>query len=246
MRLKDKVAIVTGSAQGLGKAMILRLASEGAKVVVTDINYDSCLIVKKEIEQSGAEAIAIKCNVTNRDEVKSLLEQTTSKFGKIDIFVNNAGITQDAQITKMTDEQWDRVIDTDLKSMFICTQEVIKFMIPNNYGKIVNITSVAGQEGNFGQTNYSAAKSGVIGLTKTLSKELGKRGITVNAVAPGFILTEMTEAIPDKIKEQLIERIPLKRGGQPKEVADAVLFLVSNESSFITGHTLNVNGGMYV
>lgn len=246
MRLHGKVAIVTGSAQGLGKAMILRLAREGAKVVITDIDYELCIKLKKEVEQNCTEAIAIKCNVTVREEVKELIEKTVQAFGKVDIFVNNAGITKDAQITKMTDEQWDKVLNTDLKSMFICTQEVINYMIPNNYGKIVNITSIAGQEGNFGQTNYSAAKAGVIGMTKTLSKELGKRGITVNAVAPGFILTEMTDSIPDKIKEQLIGRIPLKRGGNPDEVADAVLFLVSDESSFITGHTLNVNGGMYV
>jgi len=147
---------------------------------------------------------------------------------------------------KMTDEQWDAVLNTNLKSMFICTQEVSNIMISQNYGRIINISSIAGEEGNFGQTNYSAAKAGVIGMTKTVSKELGKKGITVNAVAPGFIFTEMSNAIPEKVKEQLISRIPLRRAGLPEEVANAVLFLTSDEASFITGHTLNVNGGMYV
>ncbi|MBF7095621.1 3-oxoacyl-ACP reductase FabG [Alkalibacter mobilis] len=246
MSLKDKVVIVTGSAQGLGKAMILKLAQEGAKTVVTDINHEACDSVKNEIIQAGGIAISVKCNVTDRNEVRDLIDNTLDSFGKVDVFINNAGITRDAQITKMTDLEWDAVIETDLKSMFICIQEVVKHMIPRGYGKIVNITSVAGEEGNFGQANYSAAKAGVIGLTKTLSKELGKKGITVNAVAPGFILTEMTKRIPEKIKDQLIGRIPLKRGGLPEEVADAVVFLASDKSSFITGHTLNVNGGMYV
>lgn len=246
MRLDNKVAIVTGSAQGLGKAMVLKLAKSGAKTVVTDINYEACLKVEKEIQEAGGEAFSVNCNVTNRQEVKNLIAETISKYGQIDVLVNNAGITKDAQITKMTDEEWDSVLETDLKSMFICIQEAIKEMIPRGGGKIINITSIAGEEGNFGQTNYSAAKAGVIGMTKTLSKELGKKGITVNAVAPGFILTEMTNSIPEKIKEQLIGRIPLKRGGKPEEVADTVLFLASDQASFITGHVLNVNGGMYV
>ncbi|KNZ40858.1 3-oxoacyl-ACP reductase FabG [Acetobacterium bakii] len=246
MRLDNKVAIVTGSAQGLGKAMVLKLAQSGAKTVVTDINYEACLKVEKEIHEAGGEAFSVNCNVTNRQEVKNLIAETIGKYGQIDVLVNNAGITKDAQITKMTDEEWDSVLETDLKSMFICIQEAINEMIPRGGGKIINITSIAGEEGNFGQTNYSAAKAGVIGMTKTLSKELGKKGITVNAVAPGFILTEMTNSIPEKIKEQLIGRIPLKRGGNPVEVADAVLFLASDQASFITGHVLNVNGGMYV
>lgn len=246
MRLQNKVAIVTGSAQGLGKAMILKMVAEGAKVVVTDINYDACIAVKAEIEKVGGNAIAVKCDVTNRAEVRDLVAETLKNFGQIDILVNNAGITRDAQMVKMTDEQWDIVINTNLKSIFICTGEVTKHMSSQNYGRIINISSIAGEEGNFGQANYSAAKAGAIGITKTLSKELGKKGITVNAIAPGFILTEMSNSIPEKIKEQLIARIPLGRGGQPKEVADAVVFLASDESSFITGHTLNVNGGMYV
>jgi len=246
MRLKDKVAVVTGSARGLGKAMAMKMAAERAKVVVCDLHYEGCVAVKDEIEAAGGTALALKCNVSRRDYVAGLINETVEKFGVIDIWVNNAGITRDAQITKMTDEDWDAVLDNNLKSMFICIQEVIKVMIPRNYGRIINITSIAAQEGNFGQSNYSAAKAGIIGLTKTLCKELGRKGITVNAVAPGFMLTEMTETIPPKIKDQLLARIPLKRAGQPEEVAAAVVFLASDEASYINGHTLNVNGGLYV
>lgn len=246
MRLKDKVAIVTGSARGLGKAMVLKMAAEGAKVVITDINYEGCLSVKEEIVKMGLEAIAVRCDVTNRAEVAAMVDETIKAFGKIDILVNNAGITRDASLAKMTDEQWDAVLNTNLKSMFICTQEVIKHMIPQGGGRIINISSVAGEEGNFGQTNYSAAKAGVIGLTKTWSKELGRKNITVNAIAPGFIMTEMSQAIPDKVKEQIIARIPLGRAGQPSDVAAAVVFLASDEAGYINGHTLSVNGGMYV
>lgn len=246
MRLQDKVAVVTGSARGLGKAMVLRMAAEGAKVVVTDINDEGCLAVKAEIERTGGTAAAIKCDVSNRHEVEALVQKTVQQFGTVHILVNNAGITRDAQMTKMTDDQWDAVVDTNLKSMFLCSQAVSPFMIGQGYGRIINISSIAAEEGNFGQTNYSAAKAGAIGMTKTLSKELGRKGITVNAVAPGFILTEMSGAIPDKVKEQLIARIPLGRAGRPEEVAAAVLFLASEEAAFINGHVLNINGAMYV
>lgn len=246
MRLKDKVAVVTGSARGLGKAMILKLANAGASVVITDINYAACLELQKAIDASGAKAIAVKCDVTKRNEVEALLHISVNEFGKVDILVNNAGITRDALLTKMTDEQWDAVLETNLKSMFLCCQVASQAMIRQGYGRIINVSSIAAEEGNFGQANYSAAKAGAIGMTKTLSKELGKKGITVNAIAPGFILTEMSEAIPEKVKEQLISRIPLGRAGHPNEVADAVLFLASDEASFINGHVLNINGGMYV
>jgi len=246
LRLKGKVAIVTGSARGLGKAMALKMAAEGAKVVVCDLNYEGCVAVKEEIEQNGGKALAVRCDVTSREEVAALVAQTMDNFSQIDILVNNAGITRDAQIIKMTDQQWDEVINTNLKSMFICIQEVIKVMIPRNYGRIVNITSIAALEGNFGQTNYAAAKAGIIGLTKTLSKELGRKGITVNAVAPGFMDTEMTKTIPAHIQEQLLARIPLRRAGQPEEAAEAVVFLASDAASYITGQTLSVNGGLYV
>jgi len=246
MKLKDKVAIITGSGRGLGKAIALKMAAEGANVVITDINYDQCIATMKEIEKNDGKSITVKCDVTNRTDVGALVQTTIDTFGRIDILVNNAGITRDAQITKMTDEQWDAVLNTNLKSMFICVQAVVPHMIARMSGRIINISSIAGEEGNFGQTNYSAAKAGVIGMTKTLSKELGRKGITVNAVAPGFTLTEMTSTIPEKVKEQLISRIPLGRAGLPQDVANAVAFLASDEASFITGHTLNVNGGMYV
>jgi 3-oxoacyl-(acyl-carrier-protein) reductase len=246
MRLRDKVAVVTGSARGLGKAMVLKMITEGAKIVVTDINYEACLAVKGEIESAGGTAIAVKCDVTKREEVAALVQETLQSFGKLDILVNNAGITRDAQMMKMSDANWDAVMDTNLKSMFLCCQAASQPMIQQGYGRIINISSIAGEEGNFGQANYSAAKAGAIGFTKTLSKELGRKGITVNAIAPGFILTEMSDAIPEKVKEQLIARIPLARAGHPDEVASAVLFLASDEAAFISGHVLNVNGGMYV
>ncbi len=246
MRLQDKVAIVTGSARGLGKAMVLKMVAEGAKVVVTDINREACQTVKAEIEAAGGTALAVKCDVTNREEVTALVEETVKVFGKVDILVNNAGITRDAQMVKMTDDNWDAVMNTNLKSMFICSQVASQPMIKQGYGRIINISSIAGQEGNFGQANYSAAKAGAIGLTKTLSKELGRKGITVNVVSPGFIMSEMSAAIPEKIKEQLIARIPLNRAGQPEEIASAVAYLASDEAAFITGQVLSVNGGMYV
>ena len=246
MRLQDKVAIVTGSARGLGKAMVLKMVAEGAKVVVTDINREACQTVKAEIEAAGGTALAVKCDVTNREEVSALVAETVKTFGKVDILVNNAGITRDAQMVKMTDDNWDAVMNTNLKSMFICSQVASQPMIKQGYGRIINISSIAGQEGNFGQANYSAAKAGAIGLTKTLSKELGRKGITVNVVSPGFIMSEMSAAIPEKIKEQLIARIPLNRAGQPEEIASAVAYLASDEAAFITGQVLSVNGGMYV
>ncbi|MBP2638142.1 MAG: fabG 2 [Firmicutes bacterium] len=246
MRLKDKVAVVTGSARGLGKSMVLRMAAEGAAVVVSDINYDACVAVKSEIEQAGGVAAAIKCDVTKREEVEFLIQETVKLFSKVDIMVNNAGITRDAQMIKMTDEQWDLVLATNLKSMFLCCQAASKPMIEQGWGRIINISSIAGVEGNFGQANYSAAKAGAIGLTKTLCKELGKKGITVNVIAPGFMLTEMAEAIPKKITDAMIARIPVGRAGQPAEIASAVVFLASDEAAFITGQVLNVNGGMYV
>ena len=246
MRLQDKVAIVTGSARGLGKAMVFKMVAEGAQVVVTDINFDACQAVKAEIEAVGGTALAVRCDVTNREEVTALVAETVKAFGKLDILVNNAGITRDAQMVKMTDDNWDAVMNTNLKSMFICSQIASQPMIQQGYGRIINISSIAGQEGNFGQANYSAAKAGAIGFTKTLSKELGRKGITVNVVAPGFIMSEMSADIPEKIKEQLIARIPLNRAGQPEEIASAVAFLASDEAAFISGQVLSVNGGMYV
>ncbi|MDW7670036.1 MAG: SDR family NAD(P)-dependent oxidoreductase, partial [Bacillota bacterium] len=189
MRLKDKVAIVTGSARGIGKDIALRLAKEGAKVIVTDINLEGCQEVVDSFKDFDGKGLAVKCDVTKSDEVVSLVEKTVEEFGKIDILVNNAGITMDSPLKKMTEDQWDKVIDVNLKSVFLCCKYASAKMSENNWGRIINISSLAGVEGNFGQTNYSASKAGIIGITKTLSKELGRKNITVNAVAPGFINT---------------------------------------------------------
>jgi len=246
MRFSNRVAIVTGSAQGLGSAMAIRLAKEGVKVVVTDFNIEKINEVVAQIKNNGGDAIGFKCDVTNRVEVRELGENVINHYGKIDILVNNAGITRDASFKKMTDEQWDAVLDVDLKSIFIVTQELYKYMENNKYGRIINISSVVGLSGNFGQSNYSAAKAGVIGLTKTLAIEFGKNGITVNAVAPGFINTDMTKVMPVHAKDKMIASIPVGRPGEPEDIASAVAFLASDETGFISGVTLSVNGGMYV
>jgi 3-oxoacyl-[acyl-carrier protein] reductase len=241
----NRVAVVTGSTQGIGLAIAKRLAKEGVIVVVTSRNIDKVNEAVSEIKGEGGEAFGIKCNVTNRDEVKALGEKVMEKYGRIDILVNNAGITKDSSFKKMTDEQWDEVIDSDLKSVFIVTQELSKYMESNRYGRILNLSSVVGLSGNFGQANYSAAKAGIIGLTKTLSMELGKKGITVNAIAPGFIETAMTQEIPENVRTEIIGSIPVGRPGEPDDIAAAVAFLASEEAGFISGVTLSVNGAMY-
>lgn len=246
MRLEGKVAIVTGSARGLGKAIVKRLAKEGAKVVVTDINEDGCIEVLREIEVAGGKGLAVKCNVTSRDEVKNLAKATLDKFGRIDILVNNAGITRDASLKKMTDEQWDAVININLKAVFICTQEISKYMVEKKTGRVISMSSLTGVAGNFGQTNYAASKSGIIGMTKTWAQELGKKNVTANVIAPGFMNTEMTKTIPENIVKQLLANIPVGRMGEPEEIAAAVVYLASDEAGFVNGVTLNINGGAYV
>jgi 3-oxoacyl-[acyl-carrier protein] reductase len=246
MRIKDKVAIVTGSARGIGKYIALRLAKEGAKVVVTDINLEGCMAVVESFENFGGSGMAIKCDVTKSEEVESLINKTVEAYGKLDILVNNAGITMDATLKKMTEDQWDKVLDVNLKSVFLCSKYASGMMAENGGGRIINISSLSGVEGNFGQANYSASKAGIIGITKTLSKELGRKNITVNVVAPGFINTEMTQKIPEKVVEKLLATIPVGRKGEPEEVAAAVLYLATDEAGFVNGVTLNINGGSYV
>ncbi len=245
MIFNNRVAVVTGSTQGIGLAIAKRLAKEGVKVVVTARNIEKVNEVVAEIKSVGGEAVGFKCDVTNREEVKYLGEKVVEKYGSIDILVNNAGITRDASFKKMTDEQWDEVLTGDLKSVFIVTQELSKYMESNKYGRIINLSSVVGLSGNFGQANYTAAKAGILGFTKTLSVELGKKGITVNAVAPGFIETAMTQEIPEKIRTEIIASIPVGRTGTPEDIAAAVTFLASEEAGFISGVTLSVNGSMY-
>ena len=246
MRLNDKVAVVTGAGRGLGKAIAAKMAQEGASVAIVDVNYENCCSVQAEILEQGGRALAIACDVTKREAVVSMTMEVVKNYGRVDILVNNAGITRDALITELTDEQWDAVMNVNLKSMFICIQNVVKVMIPHSKGKIVNIASIAGEMGNPGQTNYAASKAGVIGMTKSLAKELARKNICVNAVAPGFIDSEMTQAVPDKVKEFFVKQIPLGRMGKPSEIAAACAFLSSDEADYITGHVLRVNGGRYL
>ena len=246
MELKEKVALVTGAAQGIGKAVALMLARHGADVIVADVNLEKAAETAREVEAAGRGAMAVKVDVTRLSDVEQMVESALGRFGKIDILINNAGIARDKLILRMTEEDWDAVLDVNLKGTFNCTKAVIKHMSKQRSGKIVNIASVVGEMGNAGQANYSASKAGVIGLTKTIAREFAQRGINVNAIAPGYIQTPMTDALPDKAKEELKRMIPMERLGQPEDVAHAVLFLVSEASSYITGQILKVNGGIYM
>lgn len=245
--LKGKVAIVTGASRGIGKQIALTLASYGANIVV---NYHGSLEkakeVANEIEAMGREALLYQGNVADMDVMKEMVKETTKKFGRIDILVNNAGITKDNLLMAMKEEEFDQVLDTNLKGSFICMKQVIRTMMKQRYGRIINLSSVSGRMGNAGQVNYSASKAGVIGMTKSLAREVGSRGITVNAVAPGFIDTDMTAVLKDEVKEAIMAGIPLKRVGKPEDIAEAVAFLASDKASYITGQVLSVDGGMYM
>jgi 3-oxoacyl-[acyl-carrier protein] reductase len=240
------VALVTGAAQGIGKAISLLLAKHGADIVVSDILLEKATETAKEIETLGRKAMAVRVDVSKFGDVEQMVDTILKQFGKIDILVNNAGITRDKLILRMSEEDWDAVLNVNLKGTFNCTRAVVRHMAKQRYGKIVSIASVTGEMGNAGQVNYSAAKAGVIGLTKTIAREFAQRGINVNAIAPGYIQTPMTDVLSEKVKEDLKRLIPLDRLGQPGDVAEAVLFLVSDRSSYITGHVLNVNGGIYM
>jgi 3-oxoacyl-[acyl-carrier protein] reductase len=222
------------------------LAHHGADVIVADVNLEKAQETAKEVEATGRGAMAVKVDITRLNDVEQMVESAIARFGKVDILINNAGIARDKLILRMTEEDWDAVLDVNLKGTFHCTKTVIKHMSKQRSGKIVNIASVVGEMGNAGQANYSASKAGVIGLTKTVAREFAQRGINVNAIAPGYIQTPMTDVLPDKAKEELKRLIPMERLGQPEDVAHAVLFLVSEASSYITGQVLNVNGGIYM
>lgn len=244
---KDKVALVTGGSKGIGQAICLELASKGANIVV---NYskspESAEKVVQECLLKGVKAISLKADVSKALEVENLFKASLNIFGRIDILVNNAGTTKDNLILRMSEEDFDTVIDTNLKGTFLCTKLVSKIMLKQRYGRIINISSVVGLRGNAGQANYSASKAGIIGLTKSLAKELGAKGITVNAVAPGFIETEMTQNLPLKTLEEMLQHIPLKRAGYPEEVAKVVSFLTDEACGYITGQVIGVDGGMII
>jgi len=244
--LTGQVALVTGAAQGIGRAIALLLARNGADIIVSDINLEKAEETAKEIEETGQRAMAIKVDVAHSEEVERMVQTILERFGRIDILINNAGIARDKLILRMTEEDWDVVLNVNLKGTFNCTKAVVKHMSKQRSGKIVSIASVVGEMGNVGQANYSASKAGVIGFTKTIAREFAQRGININAIAPGYIETPMTDVLPEKAKEGLRQLIPMNRLGRPEDVAEAVLFLVSETSSYITGQVLNVNGGIYM
>ncbi|EGT0696191.1 TPA: 3-oxoacyl-[acyl-carrier-protein] reductase [Clostridium perfringens] len=243
--LKDKVAIVTGGTRGIGRAIALKLADKGANIVINYRNSDKeAEELKAILEEKGVKVLTVKCDISNFEDSKNLMNKCKEVFGKIDILVNNAGITKDTLIMRMKEEDFDSVIDVNLKGTFNCAKHASAIMLKQRFGKIINMTSVVGIAGNAGQVNYAASKAGVIGLTKSLAKELGSRGITVNAVAPGFINTDMTASLSEKVKEEASKNIPLKRLGDPEDVANLVGFLASDAANYITGQVINVDGGM--
>jgi len=246
MDLSGKVALVTGSARGIGRAIALRLAGAGADIAVNDIAAAAGPLeeVAGEIRALGRKALAITADVSSAADVNRMVEAVASSYGRIDILVNNAGVTRDQLIMRMSDEEWDTVLNVDLKSAFLCTRAVLRQMLRQRSGRIISIASVVGIIGNAGQANYASAKAGVIALTKSIAKEVGSRGITANAVAPGFIETKMTEKLDEKQRQVLLQRIPLGTAGAPEDVANAVAFLASEEARYITGQVIGVDGGM--
>lgn len=243
-KLEGRVALVTGGAQGIGRAIALRFANEGAKVVVIDVVADKASAVVDEITAAGGAAMAVACDVTQRDQVEAAIQTILGAYGQIDILCNNAGITRDARLVKMTEEQFDQVISVNLKGVFNLTQAVAPHMIERGYGRIISTSSVVGIYGNFGQTNYVATKAGVIGMTRVWARELGPKGITANAIAPGFIATDMVKTVPQEVLDRFTGMTPVRRLGQPEDIAYAYLFLASEEASFINGAVLSVDGGL--
>ena len=250
MKLEGKVALVTGAGRGgrgIGRSIALELAREGADIVITDYAPENAEAVAAEVKsETKRRALAVQGNVAVWEDVQRMFDAAIAEFGRVDILVNNAGITRDKLILRMSEEDWDAVVDINLKGTFFCTKAAAKIMLKQESGKIVNIASVMGLVGNAGQANYSASKAGIIALTKTTAKELGSRGITVNAVAPGFIQTVMTEALPQELRDQMLTQVPLRRLGTPEDVAKVVLFLSTEESAYVTGQVISIDGGLFM
>ncbi len=244
--MKGHTALITGGARGIGRAIADNLAQKGVNIIIVDVNLDIAREAASEIEKLGVKSIALKADVSNSADVTNIFEEAIKQYGKIEILINNAGITKDGLLLRMKDEDWDAVININLKGTFLCTKEAVKIMSKNRYGRIVNISSVVAFMGNPGQANYSASKAGMIGLTKTIAKEYASRGITVNAVAPGFISTAMTDGLSENVKQEMLKAIPMNRFGTVQDVANAVAFLSSPEAGYITGQVIHVNGGMYM
>lgn len=246
MDLTGKIALITGAAQGIGKVTALTLAKRGASIVVGDLKEGPLLDLAADFQALNCEYLPVVMNVTKEEEVNQAVAKALDRFGQIDILVNNAGITKDSLLLRMSEEAWDNVLAVNLKGAFLCLKAVARPMLKQRRGTIINVSSVVGVMGNPGQANYSASKAGLIGLTKTMARELAAKGITVNAVAPGYIDTEMTKALPENTRKQLEELIPLKRLGNPQDVANTIAFLASEQAGYITGQVINVNGGMYM
>ena len=244
--LKDKVAVVTGASRGIGRAIALKLAASGARVVLSARSQAALDDLAAAIAAAGGEALAVPTDIARTAEVENLFETAVERFGQVDILVNNAGITRDTLLVRMKDADWDAVLETNLKGPFLCSRAAAKIMTKQRSGRIINISSVVGEMGNAGQANYCASKAGLIGLTKSMARELARRHVTVNAVTPGFIVTDMTEVLSDKVKEELLGQIPLGRFGEADDIAAAVVFLASDQAAYITGQVLGVNGGMYM
>jgi 3-oxoacyl-[acyl-carrier protein] reductase len=246
MEFKGQVALVTGSARGIGRAIAETLARKGVSLAIADVNLDEAKATSADLAKNGVKTMALRIDVSNSGEVMTAFGEILKEFGRLDILVNNAGITRDSLLLRMKEEDWDTVINVNLKGVFLCAKEAVKAMAKQRYGRIVNIASVVAFMGNPGQANYSASKAGIVGLTKTLAKEYASRGITANAVAPGFITTAMTDALAENVKEEMKKAIPMARFGTIEDVANAVVFLASPSSGYITGQVIHVNGGMYM
>ncbi|MGD0283420.1 MAG: 3-oxoacyl-[acyl-carrier-protein] reductase [Dissulfurispiraceae bacterium] len=244
--MKGQTAIITGAGRGIGKAIGEALAGRGVNIVVVDVNPDMAKETASELEKLGIRSMGLKADVSNSSEVSALFENAQREFGKVEILVNNAGITRDGLLMRMKEEDWDAVININLKGTFLCSREAVKIMAKQRYGRIINIASVVAFMGNPGQANYSASKAGIVGLTKTLAKEYAGRALTVNAVAPGFIATAMTDVLTENVKQEMMKAIPMSRFGTAMDVANAVLFFALPDSGYITGQVMHVNGGMYM